>query len=344
MNPEISVIVPIYNVKRYLDACINSILNQTFSNIEIILVNDGSTDGSDEICDNYKNVDNRVKVVHKKNEGVSSARNRGVDESNGKYIGFIDPDDTIEENMYELLIKSIIKNNADVVLCPYIIHNEIFNTTLISTVYEENCGVVDRQGIDRDILPSILDGKYYSLLSCCNKLYKREVLMNMPFDENRNHGEDARLNILLLKQISKLVFIKQPLYNYFIRQRSSLTQIFMENFYDYLLDNRRFGNSLCIEYGKEDSITRINNDFVKATLFHMESAGQSGLPYRKIRFILNNIMNDNDFIENLVKYECPSFYYKILKWLSLHKNKNAFIAVVRAKENWKSRMKFVQGR
>lgn len=103
MKPEISIIVPIYNVEKYLPKCIESILSQTFTNFELILVNDGSKDRSGIICDEYASKDNRIKVIHKENGGVSSARNSGVDLASGKYIGFVDPDDYIKKDMYERL-------------------------------------------------------------------------------------------------------------------------------------------------------------------------------------------------------------------------------------------------
>lgn len=100
---KISIIIPIYNVEQYLPQCLDSIINQTYKNLEIILINDGSTDNSGKICDNYAKVDNRIHVFHKKNEGVSSARNLGLEKCTGDFIGFVDPDDFIELNMYELL-------------------------------------------------------------------------------------------------------------------------------------------------------------------------------------------------------------------------------------------------
>ena len=103
----VSVVVPVYNVEKYLNRCVESIVNQTYKNLEIILVDDGSLDNCPVMCDEWAKKDNRIKVIHKKNGGVSSARNAGIDKSNGKYISFIDPDDYIEENMYFLMIKKI---------------------------------------------------------------------------------------------------------------------------------------------------------------------------------------------------------------------------------------------
>ena len=103
MNPKISIIVPVYNVEKYIHKCINSILDQSLTEFELILVDDGSPDRSGEICDEYSKKDNRIKVIHKSNGGVSSARNIGIDKACGEYIGFVDPDDYIDVNMYERL-------------------------------------------------------------------------------------------------------------------------------------------------------------------------------------------------------------------------------------------------
>ena len=114
---RISVIVPVYNVEKYLDKCVQSILNQTYENIELVLVDDGSTDGSSKICDKYGNIDSRVKVIHKENGGLSSARNRGIDEAGGKFITFIDSDDYIHHQMLEILYEGIIKNKSGCAGC-----------------------------------------------------------------------------------------------------------------------------------------------------------------------------------------------------------------------------------
>lgn len=117
--PKLSIIVPIYNVEKYLPRCIESILNQTFREFELILINDGSTDNCKEICEKYKKIDSRIIVVNKKNGGVSSARNFGIDISRGEYIGFVDPDDFIDANMYEILFNTANSYNSDMVICDY---------------------------------------------------------------------------------------------------------------------------------------------------------------------------------------------------------------------------------
>ena len=115
MNELISIIVPVYNVKPYLYRCVDSIIKQTYKNIEILLIDDGSTDGSSELCDILSDIDSRIKVIHKKNGGLSSARNRGLLEMNGKYVGFVDSDDYIREDMYSKLYHTMINYDADIV-------------------------------------------------------------------------------------------------------------------------------------------------------------------------------------------------------------------------------------
>ena len=116
MKPEISIIVPVYNVEKYLVQCLNSICNQTYKNLQIILVDDGSEDLSGKICDEYQEKDKRIHVIHKKNEGLSEARNVGVQMAMGKYVGFVDSDDWIELDMYEILWKWL-KKQIQIVLC-----------------------------------------------------------------------------------------------------------------------------------------------------------------------------------------------------------------------------------
>ena len=117
MNEKISIIVPVYNVEKYLKKCIDSIVNQTYKNLEIILVDDGATDRSGEICDELAKLDNRIKVYHKKNGGLSDARNYGVERATGSYVGFVDSDDYIDAEMYEKLYEAITKEAADVAEC-----------------------------------------------------------------------------------------------------------------------------------------------------------------------------------------------------------------------------------
>ena len=119
MNNKISIIIPVYNVENYIERCIDSLISQSYINLEIILVDDGSTDKSGEICDRYAVVDNRIKVIHIKNSGRGEARNIGLSQANGQYIGFVDSDDWVEKDLYKYLIENIEETKADISICAY---------------------------------------------------------------------------------------------------------------------------------------------------------------------------------------------------------------------------------
>ena len=198
---KVSIIVPVYNVESYLKRCLESIINQTYKNIEIILIDDGSTDNSSSICDNYQEIDKRIKVIHQKNMGLSSARNKGLEIATGDYIWFIDSDDYIELNSLEVIIPYLKK--YDIVVFNY---NEIINKkiTKIKSFYNYN-----------DI-----ETKY--LLSHCNawnKIYKRELFNNNLFPEKHIY-EDLYLIPTLILKTNKIVFLDKYLYNYVQRNNS----------------------------------------------------------------------------------------------------------------------------
>ena len=142
MKPLVSIIVPIYNVEPYLKKCIDSIINQTLTNIEIILVNDGSTDNCGKIIDEYAKKDNRIIALHKENGGQASARNMGLDIASGKYIGFVDSDDLIDKEMYKVLYDEAEKNIADLVICDFKKVNENYKIKKDSVFQEKNIEIL----------------------------------------------------------------------------------------------------------------------------------------------------------------------------------------------------------
>ena len=151
--PKISVIVPVYNVEKYLRKCIESILNQTFREFELILVDDGSTDSSGKICDEYALKDSRIKVIHKENGGASSARNAGLDVAKGEYIGFVDSDDWIEMDMYGELYRLIKENNTDISVCGI---NNIKDIKYKNENLKEKIQIIKKEG-EECTAPKILD-------------------------------------------------------------------------------------------------------------------------------------------------------------------------------------------
>lgn len=336
MKPAISIIVPIYNVEDYLSACIDSVLAQTFSDFELILINDGSTDSSGDICDRYGELDSRITVIHKSNSGVSSARNKGLEVSIGNYIAFVDPDDSINCNMYEVLFESAIKHNADIVVCPIKKIDTVNNKTSISRIWKMDNVSLNKDVIDNYIIPEILQIRDYSLISCVNKLYKKSVLdcFDIRFDEHKSHGEDVRFNFQLLTLVGNIVYVKQPLYNYFLYKRDSLTQIFREDLYDHVLDNKNFLIGISKKYNMEIHINKIRNHFSHVTLSYINEVVNSTLTKKEKYEILFLILKDKEFYEDILKYRSPTIYYRALKLMCLLNNEKLLYGFVKAKNKF----------
>ena len=222
----ISVIVPVYNVEDYLRKCIDSLIDQTLKDIEIILVDDGSTDKSGNICDEYVLKDNRVKVVHKENGGLSDARNTGIDIARGKYISFIDSDDWIEIQMLERLYNLAIANEADIVQGDYI------------KVYDENITV---RNISENIMKynseKILNELYrdnsIKTVVVWNKIYKRELFNNIRFPKGKLH-EDEFTTYKVLHKANLIIDTNAPIYYYRQREDSIMNSDFNIKRFDRL--------------------------------------------------------------------------------------------------------------
>lgn len=211
--PKISIIVPVYNVEKYLKRCVDSILNQTFKDFELILVDDGSTDTSGEICDEYSGIDNRVVVVHKKNGGLSNARNNGIDMASGEYLGFIDSDDYIEKDMYEVLYNDITKNNADIAICGMY---DVYGGVPI-----ENKNTIDKCVLDNiTAFKLTLESKILSV-SAVNKLYKKSLFKELRYPEGKTY-EDAYLTPIILFNSQKIAYNPLPKY-YYVHGENSIT-------------------------------------------------------------------------------------------------------------------------
>ena len=212
MNEDlITVIIPVYNVEKYLPRCIDSIINQTYTNLEIILIDDGSLDRCGEICDQYAEKDKRVKVIHKENGGVSSARNVGLDNASGIYVTFIDADDWVEENYLYILLSNIVKKNADIAICNY---NRVTGNSIVSNSLQNDTKLIN----SKEYLIKVLNPQT-GFGFCWMKLIKRESINNIRFNETLTVGEDAIFNIEIAKNVTTIVSLEEALYNY--RNRSS---------------------------------------------------------------------------------------------------------------------------
>ncbi len=209
----VSIIVPVYNVEGYLKRCVDSILSQTYSNIEIILIDDGSTDSSGQLCDEYQKKDNRIKVEHKQNGGLSSARNAGLDIATGDYIAFIDSDDWVEPNFIERLRTLLIETNSDMSACTFCrTKGDIAQRLCFDTSVE----IITNKKFDCAFKEESYAGY------ACNKMFKREIFEKneLRFDEKIFHGEDSPFVVEFLQYVQKIAFTKEDLYYYYFREDS----------------------------------------------------------------------------------------------------------------------------
>ena len=203
--PTISVIVPVYKVEPYLHQCVDSILGQTFPDFELILVDDGSPDGCPAICDEYAQMDSRVKVIHKENDGLSSARNAGLDIAEGEYIAFVDSDDWIHPEMLDTMQNRMQQHYADVAICG------------VESVYEDASKIVHHTLTDavlsqEDMVDKLSTQAWYYIIAC-NKLYRKKIFEELRYPEGYIH-EDAAIIHRIIGLCKCVVTVEQPFYNY----------------------------------------------------------------------------------------------------------------------------------
>lgn len=216
-EPLISVIVPVYKVEEYLDRCVDSIINQTYKNLEILLVDDGSPDNCPKMCDDYAKKDKRIKVIHKKNGGLSDARNVGIDNSKGDYLTFIDSDDYVELNYVEFLYNLIVKYDADISMGKQYVRysNKVINT---------GSGYLYDNLSKEEIFEKLMYGEDFDV-SAWAKLYKKELFIDIKYPVNRLF-EDSATTYKLMDKANKIVMKSEPIYNYIIRENSITNCIF----------------------------------------------------------------------------------------------------------------------
>ncbi|MBQ2661094.1 MAG: glycosyltransferase family 2 protein [Clostridia bacterium] len=209
----ISVIVPVYNGEKTIKRTLDSILNQTYRDIEVIVVNDGSKDGTKDVLESMAKKDGRLKIITKENGGVSSARNAGLEKATGEFITFLDADDEVESDMYEFLINAAKEYGADIAHCGY---RRVENGT---DVFVSNSGKVYVQSHD-EALSCEIEGRIFTG-SLCNKLYKSFLLKEVRFDESIKINEDVLVNYYAFKNADKSVYIDVPKYVYNMNTQSA---------------------------------------------------------------------------------------------------------------------------
>ena len=337
MNKQISIIMPVYNAEKYLNRSIESIMNQTYNNIEIILVNDGSTDNSLEICTSYQEKDKRIKLINQENKGVSFARNKGIDEATGDYIMFIDSDDYIEKNMIEDMVAKITKDDIDLVISG-IKMNYIRKGQVVG---EEKYQLKDKMYSIEEMLNDILiDIDLICICGPCCKLYKTEILKNskIKFTNEFTMGEDTWYNLDYIDACTgKVVTMSNIYYNY---MRENPNSLFTKYYDDYIKITEKVYNkflNLLERKANNETVDR----YKKTYIFNLIYANAINLKYvttykkkmadleysLKNNVVVNNIrnINSNGIKEKvfcvLIKYKCKHILYLYFKIKTGWRNK-----------------------
>lgn len=212
MNILISAIIPVYNSAEFLEECIESLRNQTLKEIEMIFINDGSTDNSLDILKNYENIDSRIKVIDQENSGPSEARNKGIEVAKGDYLSFIDSDDWINKNMYKIMYQNAINNNSDAVICDMKMvgnDNELYINGMKYSKFK-----YDRKEIEEMVFKELLSNSQFN--SMANKIYKTSIIKenNIQLDKNIYYAEDWLFNMEFFKVSQNISYINECFYCY----------------------------------------------------------------------------------------------------------------------------------
>lgn len=241
MNEKISIIVPVYNVESYLEKCVKSILNQTYSNFEVLLINDGSTDNSPNICENLKELDSRIKIFHKKNEGVSATRNFGIENSTGKFITFIDSDDFINKDMLEVLYNNLKNNDADISI------GKVVDTFDENYIFKENNEEISNWD-NKNAMKKILEAKETSFFPVA-KLFKKSLFEKIKFNKEYKLAEDALLiTEILLSEKLNIVYCNKEVYAYLHHKNSATTTVVKEYVFDTITVHSKIFDMVYNEY------------------------------------------------------------------------------------------------
>lgn len=310
-NPLISVIVPVYNVENYLRQCVDSLLNQTLSNIEIILVDDGATDNSPKICDEYARNYPSIKTVHKLNGGLSSARNVGMKEASGKYIGFVDSDDYVSKNMYETLWNLAETHQADCAYCEFtrfwndIVEN-VKETEKVIKVYSDNQilnpYLLDRVGCIPIEKEDCTYGASVNLGLIRNDVIKRS---NVQFVSERELiAEDMIFDIDFIPHCNRIIHTNEVLYYYRFNPNSLTTRYVADRFEKNVILCNEMAVRLNQNYTSDIYMLRLQRYFLKITRIALieEIAHLNENGWRTARTNINRIANNDELNEILKTY------------------------------------------
>lgn len=237
----VSVIIPVYNGEKFLSRCIESVINQSHRELEIILIDDGSKDSSGAICDEYAKIDSRIRVIHNTNSGVAATRNIGIKEAMGDYISFVDSDDYIAPNMLETLVAKAGEHNSDIVMCKYYIDNS-GDITCASMQYEDSYD--GAESVKNGLLYRYYTDDHSGLYSLWNKLIKKSVYStnNILFDTSLKRGEDAWFLFQCLKHCKRVDYVPEAFYYYYQNKNSIMHTVYDDQYAQWVGMRKRLLN------------------------------------------------------------------------------------------------------
>lgn len=285
----LSIIIPVHNASMYLPGCIDSIIHQSYQDFELILVDDGSNDSSGSICDEYAKRDVRIRVIHKQNNGVSSARNTGIEIAKGKYLAFVDADDKVESDMYEVMVGRAEKSGVDYVICGY---NEVCGQMRIPRLFSlpENT-IFDRDEVINRIIYSIYTGENL-INSPCNKLYKREIIKRNKIGfPKRRRAEDWLFNIAYLEFAQSAIYINNAFYNYVRNEKSAMSKVSPDQ-YALWKENYQVRKEIEEKYRIKVDWKEVNKHFLEGVI-----PWTKAMQLQDKTFNYNTVFNDKEFLD-----------------------------------------------
>ena len=321
MDVKVSVIVPVYNSEKYLHKCIDSLLNQSLNEIEIILVNDGSKDTSGQICEDYAMKNDNIIVVHLENGGPARARNTGIKIAKGEYLAFCDSDDYVHSDMYEKLYNNAKMYNCDISMCGIAYD---FGDRVVLKNFKYNRFYKNRDEV-KTILKGIYDCDYDGIAGPTNKLYRKSIVVdnNVVFDESMIRGEDFWFNFGCLKVANTLSYIDECLY-YYYQNESSIMHDPSNNSYEHWVSNRKRLLKENEKFGFEIDYNKFYKDFIyKVILFCRDKV--------KLNQTENaNEIFDDEYFLSILKYDLQTpVHIRLISLLIKFKFKKIAIALLK---------------
>ena len=302
--PKVSIIVPVYNMEQYLNRCLESIINQTYENIEIILINDGSKDNSLEICKNYAKKDNRIMIIDQKNSGVSSARNSGLDKATGEYLAFVDPDDWIDLNAIENMIDFALKHKCDISFFDYKINNIIQKNDKVKLEYNKN----NKDEFIKLLISGDVPGYLWRLL------IKKDITKKIKFKLDLPMAEDLVFILEILKNANSINKSNEAYYNYFLTENSITrgSQKYIKNLHNTFMLNK-YINDIYKEYENIANTKHISEIGLYLLKMHRDGY-EENIIKEEFDFIVNN-KKYNKMKENYIQNNLTKVDKQIVKYI-----------------------------